>query len=242
MTNHTDYGIDAPPVVVAASAVGLVAVLLALVLRFSVPLAPYWPLPLLAGIIYLVLAAGFLASSKVGKLRLRDWTLEAIDWRGDEQVLDVGCGKGLLLIGAAKHLTTGKAIGVDIWRTTDQTGHSPAATISNARAEGVEDRVDVRDGDARDLPFESSSFDVVLSGLVLHNLSRDEKPKAIREMVRVLKPGGKLAIFDTWRIGVYAKELRSLQMDEVRFSVPFPLFLRPTRILTARKPIGPSAR
>jgi arsenite methyltransferase len=51
--------------------------------------------------------------SRVGKLRLRDRLLDTVAWRGDEQVLDAGCGHGLLLLGAARHLTSGRAIGID---------------------------------------------------------------------------------------------------------------------------------
>jgi cyclopropane fatty-acyl-phospholipid synthase-like methyltransferase len=45
--------------------------------------------------------------------------------RGDETVLDVGYGRGLHLIGAAKRLTTGKAPGVDIWQAEDLSGNLP---------------------------------------------------------------------------------------------------------------------
>jgi ubiquinone/menaquinone biosynthesis C-methylase UbiE len=235
---RTDYGIDAPNVVAANLAVGLLAIFVAILLLALFPHRPYWSIPVPVGIVCVGFSLSFILSSKVGKLWVRDWIIEAIDWRGDEHVLDVGCGRGLLLIAAAKRLTTGTAVGVDIWRPTDQTGSSPRVTLSNARAEGVQDRVAVRNADARDLPFGSSSFDVVLSGLVLHNIRREEKPRAIQEMVRVLKPGGRLAIFDTWSNKRYAKELTALGMQQVDFSVPLPLFLSPTRIVTATKPMG----
>ena len=43
--------------------------------------------------------------------------LEAVNWRGDEQVLDVGCGNGFLLVEIAKRLTTGMATGIDVWES-----------------------------------------------------------------------------------------------------------------------------
>ena len=72
----------------------------------------------------------------MGKLRLRDRVLDGLALRGDEQVLDVGCGHGLMLLGAAKRLKKGKAIGVDIWQKEDQAGNDPEATRENARREG----------------------------------------------------------------------------------------------------------
>lgn len=70
---------------------------------------------------------------KVGKLRSRDRLLDGLALRGDETVLDVGCGRGLLLIGAAKRLTTGTAVGVDIWQTEDLSGNRPEATLESHR-------------------------------------------------------------------------------------------------------------
>src|SRR5439155_13314827 len=99
--------------------------------------------------------------SKVGKLRFREKLLSEIPWRGDEQVLDVGCGHGLMLIGAAKRLKTGKAIGVDLWQKEDQAGNSREATWENIALENVAERVELKDGDARQLPFADGSFDVV---------------------------------------------------------------------------------
>src|SRR3546814_19951441 len=94
--------------------------------------------------------------SKIGKVRLRDKVLATLPWRGDERVLDVGCGHGLMLAGAAQRLLTGRVIGIDIWRSEDQARNSPEATLRNMRLEGVSERVEVRTADARDLPFDRS--------------------------------------------------------------------------------------
>lgn len=56
--------------------------------------------------------------AKAGKFRCRDRILNFIDWKGQEAVLDVGTGRGLLLIGAAKR-TTGRAVGIDLWSQED---------------------------------------------------------------------------------------------------------------------------
>ena len=143
------------------------------------------------GVVLLSLAGAQILFSKVGKFRERDRLLDSIPWRGDETVLDVGCGRGLLLVGVAKRLRTGRAVGVDIWQSKDQSGNHPEATYKNAQVEGVANRVEVKNGDARQLPFKDGTFDVVVSSLVLHNIrDASERKKAVQEIARVLKGGG----------------------------------------------------
>ena len=145
--------------------------------------------------------------------------LDGFAWRGDESVLDVGCGRGLLLIGAAKRLKTGKATGVDIWQSEVLSGNNPDAALRNAKAEGVGNRVKIESADARKLPFGASSFDVVVSSLAIHNISSSpERAKALREIARVLKPGGRVAIFDIFHTSEYAKVLQQLGLADVKLS------------------------
>jgi ubiquinone/menaquinone biosynthesis C-methylase UbiE len=176
-------------------------------------------------------------SSRVGKLGIRDRLLDSIALRGDEKVLDVGCGRGLLLIGAAKRLTSGRVTGVDIWSPEDLSSNSADAVRSNARAEGVADRIRIEDADARKLPFANESFDAVVSSTAIHNIKeREERRQAIGEMVRVLKPGGRLALFDILHTTDYARELRALGLTDVSLSpLSFP-WCMPARSVTARKP------
>jgi ubiquinone/menaquinone biosynthesis C-methylase UbiE len=185
----------------------------------------------------LLVGAGLMmASSRWGKLRARDRLLDRLAFNGAETVLDVGCGHGLLLIGAAKRVPRGRAIGVDLWSQVDQKSNSAAATLANARVEGVEDRVEVRDGDMRALPLDDSSVDVVVSSLAIHNVTGDaERHKAIREMVRVLKPGGRVGILDIAHVGDYAKEFRAAGMSEVELHGITPWIYPPARVLTAVK-------
>jgi arsenite methyltransferase len=175
--------------------------------------------------------------SKVGKLRLRDKMIDSVSWRGDEQVLDVGCGHGLMLIGAAKRLTTGHAEGIDIWQQEDQASNSPRATMENAMREGVADQVELRNADARELPFLDGSFDVVLSSFAIHNIyDAVGREKAIREIHRVLKPGGQLVLADIRHTAQYADILRSLGWNQVNRWFPHFLFITPTRVVRAAKP------
>lgn len=175
--------------------------------------------------------------SKRGKFLLRDKLLDSFHWRGDETVLDVGCGHGLMLVGAAKKLRQGKAIGIDLWRKMDQTGNSREATTLNLQLENVADRAELVDGDARKLPFGDNSFDVVLSSWALHNIpDRAGRDVAIREIARVLKPGGRVVIIDIRHTRDYAEVFRQSNMSEVTRSRPNFLFLIPSITLTARKP------
>lgn len=148
-----------------------------------------------------VTALWMIWESKVGKLRRREKLLNRLSLTGNEQVLDLGCGRGLLMIGAAKRLTTGTATGIDIWQSEDLSGNRPEATLENARCEGVEDRVCIKTADMRAMPFADASFDAVVSRAAIHNLyDAGDRAKAIREVARVLKPGG-YALIDDIRHG-----------------------------------------
>jgi ubiquinone/menaquinone biosynthesis C-methylase UbiE len=197
MGQRPDYGLDSPAIVAVELVLGAVAVLAAALL---------WVLhaPLLMGIAVLLVggyfllnALGMIRYSRWGKLRISERALGLIPWRGDEQVLDVGCGRGLLLVGAAHHLTTGRAVGVDRWIRGALSGNGPEAARRNAALEGVADRVVLQDGDARELPFAESTFDVVISNFVVHEMdSRAERERMLQEIVRVLRPGGRLVLVD----------------------------------------------
>ena len=207
---HADYGIDAPAVVRNLYIVGLVGALIWLTVaigfwpgRISIPVAGVVITIELSGV-GLGCAIGFLLtgswmvwSSKVGKVKSRERLLDLISWKGNEQVLDLGCGRGLMLIGAAKRLTTGKAVGIDIWRAEDLSGNNSKAILENARRENVESRVEIATADMRKMPFANGTFNVVVSRFAIHNIySAAERAKAIREVARVLKPGGHAIIED----------------------------------------------
>lgn len=93
-------------------------------------------------------AASYFYSTGPGKLSVWKELRDGLDLRGDEDVLDIGCGRGAVLISAAHRLPQGRATGADIWRLRDQTGNSRAAAERNAMVEGVSDRVQVAAADA----------------------------------------------------------------------------------------------
>lgn len=155
-----------------------------------------------------------LVTNNRARLTARSKIMNTVKWRGDEKVLDVGCGNGFLIIEAAKHLTTGKAIGIDIWQSHagQQSGE---AGWHNAKIEGVTDRVDFQTVDARTMPFENESFDVIVSSLALHHM--EGLDQALQEMIRVLKPGGRILIYDMLPfINRAAKTMRQHGFREVK--------------------------
>jgi len=204
-----DYGVDAPGVIrnlfIVAAIIFAVAMIFPTIQVGSVtviirPLA--WtsaPWPALGAVLMLVYV-------KSGKFRHRDRMLSLISWTGSETVLDVGTGRGLLMIGAAKHLTTGKSVGIDIWSSKDLSGNRPENALRNAELEGVASRVQVLSEDATKMSFPDATFDVALSNVCIHNIpTREGRAAACREIVRVLKPGGVALISDFIHLGEYTE-------------------------------------
>jgi len=236
-----DYGIDSPKMVqrLASRAIFMMAfaaILYAVNRGSSSAVLPLATSLFFFGLILAFIAGIMLLSSRVVKLKVRDQIIQSIPWKGDEDILDVGCGRGLFLVGAAKRLKTGKATGVDIWQKEALSGNSAEAALANAKAEGVEKRVKIQNADARSLPFSDNSFDVVLSSLALHNIqSKTERAKALAEVARVMKTSGYLVIFDILFTREYAKALSELDFKDIRLSPLTLLWCVPTRTLTARK-------
>ena len=222
------YGIDAP--LAPAFLAGLV--ILYLVLGIVTGKGKFW----VAGSIVLAFEAYYLHSTFRGKFVVWAGLFDRLGLRGDERILDLGCGRGAVLLMAAQHLTTGRAVGVDLWRTRDQSGNSAEATQRNAVAEGVADRVEVHTGDMTALPFEDHSFDLVLSNFAIHNISsRAGRQKAIREAVRVLRPGGRLRIVDVRGTRQHQAQLAKLGMADVaRRGLGW--WFWPARLVIATKP------
>jgi cyclopropane fatty-acyl-phospholipid synthase-like methyltransferase len=164
-----------------------------------------------AGALWLFLNAGvYIHTTRVGKFAVWADLLDRLELSGDERLLDIGCGRGAVLLMAAHRLPRGRAVGVDIWSTMDQSGNAEHVTRQNAELEGVSERVELHSADMRELPFDDGSFDVVVSSLAIHNVSgADERAKALREAARVLKKDGKLAIADIRYTRAYARELEA---------------------------------
>jgi SAM-dependent methyltransferase len=171
----------------------------------------------------------------IGKPRHRDRMLDLLTWRGDETVVDVGTGAGLLAIGAAKRVPRGRVLACDIWSAKDLSGNTIERTRLNAELEGVADRIDIRTEDARRLSRDDESVDVVLSALCLHNLPEPaDREAAVNEVWRVLRPGGRAVISDLAGIDDYARWLTKAGCTNIQISKA-PATFPPQRIIVAMK-------
>jgi ubiquinone/menaquinone biosynthesis C-methylase UbiE len=123
------------------------------------------------------------------EIAARDAYLDLLAITAGERVLDVGCGSGAVTREIARRVgSRGVAVGLD---------PSPALLAvarQLAKEAGVGDRIEFREGDALRLPFPDGSFDAVVCVTVLSHVPRGET--AIPEFARVLRPGGRLGVFD----------------------------------------------
>ena len=163
-----DYGLDAPGVVrnlFLAGGTGL--------LVWATAAAGFWsgepsgiPLSsigLACGVSFSATGAWMVYASKVGKLRARERLLDLVSWKGDEAVLDVGCGRGLMLIGAARRLTSGRATGIDIWQAEDLWGTGRRRRWRTRPARACPTASGSRLRTCSQIPFPDGTFDVVVS-------------------------------------------------------------------------------
>jgi len=229
------YGIDAPYFLPILGIFFAINVVNALISR------RIWPALGAA----LILFCGFwgLHTSKRGKFLVWADLLNELQLRGDERILDLGCGRGAVLFLAAQHLSRGRAVGVDIWNRADQSGNSEKAARRNAMAEGVADRIELMTADITQLPLESDQFDLVLSNVAIHNIKgKANRAKALEEAVRVLRPGGRLLIADLRCTAFYRGYLTKLGMiDVARKNLGWRMWWSgpwaATRLVSARKPV-----
>jgi SAM-dependent methyltransferase len=239
----TGYGIDDPRTVIELLIAGILAVAVGIIISaYTAPSSPRTADAALiggsgVGFLILVVMAALYWSSRLGKPREMTKLVNAIPWGGGEAVLDLGCGRGLATVMAARKLEAGYAVGVDMWYKARVSGNDPHSVLANAAEEKVSSRVAAVKALSVQLPFSNGSFDVILSGVAIHHLvPRRHRQLLFAEMARVLKDGGRVGILDAGNGYEYTSllhdlGLRDIQMHRLRFA-SFP----PFHVVLARKP------
>jgi len=208
------FGVDAPSVLLGLTSGATTQVAIAVVAF----VLGWW----IVGLVFLLTgaytaasAASYAYTTLRGKFTVWSAELDAAAPPASALTLDLGTGRGLVLIATALRTPAGRSTGIDLWRTVDQSGNAESATLANAAANGVE--VTLTTGDIRALPYPDDSFDLVTSALAIHNIpSADDRATAVTEALRVLRPGGQLLLADILHTAAYAATLRTAGATEVR--------------------------
>ncbi len=157
--------------------------------------------------------------SRPGRVGRSIWAelLQSLGLRGDEHIIDLGCGRGAVLMLAAKVLPHGQAVGVDVWKSSDQSGNDVEATRRNAELEEVAERVQLETADNARVAFRRCLVRSRCDSLAIHNISSAEgRAAAIEDAVRVVRRGGRLAIADIKFAREYVRRLRQLGLNDVK--------------------------
>jgi len=145
--------------------------------------------------------ARYLFSPRGGDIqtKVRGLIISRLNWDGEGQALDIGCGNGALVIELAKRHPQARIVGLDCWG--GWWDYSKKTCLENARIEGVADRVAFQRGSAAALPFPDETFDLAVSNFVFHAVNGvSDKKELIREALRVVRPGGRFVFQDLFLV------------------------------------------
>lgn len=120
----------------------------------------------------------------------REFVANAAGLQSGEVVLDVGCGTGTQALAAKKHVgETGRVFGIE----------PSLEMVAYARRKAARHHlaVDIQPGVIEQLDYPDHSIDVILCVIVMHHMPDETKIQGIKEVARVLKPGGRLLVVDS---------------------------------------------
>lgn len=166
-------------------------------------LSLWWVLPalLLLAIATYFVYARYKFSPQGGDIQgqIRALVLAHLDWEGNGQALDIGCGNAALAIALVCKYPRAVITGIDYWGGNWE--YSQAVCERNAQLEEVGERTTFQKASASKLPFEEGTFDAAVSNLVFHEVAdAADKREVVREALRVVKKGGKFAFQDLFLI------------------------------------------
>ncbi len=120
--------------------------------------------------------------------RFKTRLVQQADIQGGQRVLDLGCGTATLTILIKQTHPDAHVVGLD--------GDTKILEIARKKAAKVDARITLNEGMAYQLPYAENSFERVLSSLMLHHLTVDNKRRTLAEVFRVLAPDGELHVAD----------------------------------------------
>jgi arsenite methyltransferase len=205
MNTRAHYGFDLPSAALALAAAAIALIALTLAVAIGVD-GWWWLFPLAYALLLALCCASLVYTARHGRFAVWSRLLEGMRLTGRERIVDLGCGRGAVLIMAARKVPQGRAIGVDRENRLHWAG-------GNAAAEQV--KVDLLPADLENLPIDSGTVDLVVSSLALHHLGEQAARKAIAEAVRILRPGGRVLIADLRHVPAYAAQLTEMRLKNV---------------------------
>jgi len=179
---------------------------------------------ILIGLVFAALAYAITWFTTTGQLQVRDQILDVLQLQGSERVLSLSHDLG---IAAAKRLKSGKVIAIGDTEANE-------AARETAKQAGLTDKIRFEAGDvSKRLSYPDANFDTVISSRALAEF--DPAP-AVKELARVLKPGGRLTLHEIGDTATYEQLLRESNLSDIVVSPTSLPFGLGGRILSARKP------
>ena len=153
--------------------------------------------------------------------RVHQTILSSLEFDGQGDLLEVGCGSGALSIRAALTWPEAKITGLDYWGA--MYNYSQAVCEKNAASEGVGKQCTFVHGDANKLDLPDERFDAVISNYVYHNIMGADKHALLLESLRVLKKGGVFVLHDNMKpqmygdMNAFVEKLKGMGFAEVQY-------------------------